>query len=158
MKQITEKSETEKSEDRFVNRMSKPWSVERSIVLNLRPKRKWKEGLTTEQLLKLINSERKRIKKYSKGKIYDSISLINRFGSKDYAIYIVSRIGWVDDKNKNIEHRYFNIKEKDETVREKGRLGHRKEIINIKKNNVEYHERKTLPQEKELEGIRKRNK
>ena len=143
-------SATVKIRDRFMNRMNKQWSVERSVILNLRPKRNWEHGLTTDELLKKINSERKRKKEYGKGKIYDSISLINRFGSVDYGIYIASRIGWIDKKNKTTEYRYFNIKELNETDREKRKLDSKKEIVKLKEKNVEYHEKKTIPQEQKI--------
>jgi len=143
----------EKRQDRFINAMNKPWSVERSIIINMKPRRTWESGLTVDKLLSLINSERKRKKKYKKGKIYDAISLINRFGTIDWGIYIATRVGWVDDEKKNTEHRYFNIKEPDETDREKRRLDHKKEIINSKESNVEYHEKVTIPQEQKIAQI-----
>jgi len=122
---------TEKLRDRFMNRMSKQWSVERSVILNLRPRRNWEEGLATEELLKKINSERKRKKKYGKGKIYDAISLINRFGSVDYGIYIASRVGWIDRENKTTEYRYFNIQELNEADREKKKIRFQKRNCRI---------------------------
>lgn len=134
----------------FMSRMEKPWSVERSIIINMKPKRSWKSGLTTQQILDKVNSERKRNKKYSKGKVYHAISLINRFGSIDYGIYLVSRSG--SDEYVTNEHRYFNLKELVDSDIEKRRLEHQKQIKMLKKSNVVYHEEKTIPQEQVIKN------
>lgn len=143
----------QKLRDKFILRMSKEKSVERAVVILLRPRRSWENGLSSDKLLELVNKEKR--KKYKKNRVYEAISLINRFGVTDWGIYIISRHGWVDtDNNKNIEYRYFNVKEPNETRREFDKLDYKKDIINIKEDNVNYHESKTILQESQLETLR----
>lgn len=149
---------TEKLRDKFINRMMKPWSVEREIILTIRPLRLWEVGLATDELLEKINENRKKKRPYNKQVIYDSISLINRFGSSDYGVFIVSRGGYSNSNNKEgYEYRYFNVKDPDTIDGEKRKILYKGEILDIKETNLEYHEKKTIPQEAQLKEIQAQN-
>jgi len=132
-------------EEKFEYRMTKN-SVEKEIYVILKPMKSWETGLSFLRLKARVEERRKRT--FCNGRIYEAISLLNRFG-KDYGIYIRSGYGHVGDKdNKNkIEYRYFVPTEQFDISKEKSNLEYRKEIINLKEDNLEHHEKVTIPQE-----------
>ncbi len=113
----------EKQKQRFNGiTMQQGHSIPFQVREHLKNKRKWEEGLTVEQLRKLVKhsivkfarlnlKEQKRVvvqkKKISKGSIYTAISKINRFSEP--AFYIISSFGYLEDGKK--EFRYFTPKE-----------------------------------------------
>lgn len=138
-------------QEKFEYRMTKN-SVEKEIYVVLKPKQSWESGMSLIKLKEEIEARRKRT--FCEGRIYEAISLLNRFG-KPYGIYIRSAYGHVtDENNKNkIEYRYFVPTEQFDISKEKSDLEYRKEIINLKEGNLEHHEKVTIPQEQKIAQI-----
>jgi len=150
MKQF--KTSIEKARERFESRMKDKLSVEFVIIPILKPKKTWENGLTFKQLKAEVEARKKRV--FSDNRIYDAISLLNRFGA-DWDIYIRSEARAVldDDNKKKREHRYFTLKEQWDISQEKKKLDDRREVINLKEQHVEYHEKITIPQEQKVAMI-----
>lgn len=145
------KSNIEKLRDKFNRRMGKEKSIERAVVILLKPRHRWETGLSIESLLKMIIKEKKST--YGKDRIYEAISLINRFG-QPWKIYIISQNGWYEqDGERKHEYRYFTPEEPQDIVREKDKLEDKKDIIGLKENHLEHYEHVDLPQEAKLEEI-----
>jgi len=141
------------SQETFEYRMTKH-SVEKEVYVVLKPKKSWKSGLSFNKLKEEIEQRRQR--PFCKGRIYEAISLLNRFG-KPYGIYIRSGYGHVEDKDNKtkIEYRYFVPTEQFDISKEKVDLEHRKEIIGLKEDHLEHHEKVTIPQEQKLAEIQR---
>lgn len=98
--------------------MQQGHSIPFQVREHLKNKRRWENGLTIDNLRKLIKhsivkfarlnlkEEKRRVvqkKKVSKGSIYNAISKINRYSKP--AFYIMSSFGYI--KNGKKEYRYF---------------------------------------------------
>lgn len=139
--------------EKFEYRMTKH-SVEKEIYVILKPKKSWETGLSFIKLKEEV--EKRRHRPFCDGRIYDAISLLNRFG-KPYGIYIRSGYGHVedDDNQRKIEYRYFVPTEQFDISKEKTDLEHRKDIIELKEDHLEHHEKVTIPQEQKLAEIQR---
>ena len=146
------KTSIEKAKERFESRMKDKLSVEFVIIPILKPKKTWENGLTFKQLKSEVEARKKRV--FSDNRIYDAISLLNRFGA-DWDIYIRSEARAVldEDNKQKREHRYFTLKEQWDISQEKKKLDDRREVINLKEQHVEYHEKITIPQEQKVAMI-----
>ena len=140
-------------EEKFEYRMGKH-SVEADVILITKPRTSWESGISFLNLKKEIEKMRK--KEYCDGRIYEAISLINRFG-KDYGVYLRSGYGWIEDINneRKLEYRYFIPTESFDIQKEKGDLDYKKQIINLKEGSLEHHEKITIPQEQKIAQIQR---
>ena len=128
-------------------------SVEFTIIPIIKPFTSWKNGISFIKLKEEVEKIKK--KNYCAGRIYQAISLINRFG-KDYGVYLRNEIGEIEVDGKiKMEYRYFVPKEQEDISREKGDLEYRKEIVNLRENHLEHHEKVTIPQEEKLAEIQR---
>ena len=141
------------SQEKFEYRMTKH-SVEKEVYVILKPKKSWEAGLSFKKLKEEIELRRQR--SFSEGRIYEAISLLNRFG-KPYGIYVRSGYGHVEDENNKtkIEYRYFVPTNQFDISKEKTDLEHKKDIIDLKEDNLEHHEKITIPQEQKLLEIQR---
>lgn len=143
------------AEEKFEYRIRKQHSIESCVILSIREKKcfSWETGLSFKKLKPEV--ERRRGKKVSDVRVYQAISLINRYG-KRFGVYIRSGIGYVesDESNKRkIEHRYFIPKDEEDISDEKRDLDNKRIILNLKDEHIRFHEEITLPQEKRLSEI-----
>lgn len=144
----------EEQKRRFEYRIKKEKSIERTIWAHLKPKHSWEEGITIEQIRDIVIKEKK--KKYTKNRIYQAISDIDRFGSR-WGLYIKSDYGWVDTiEGKKKEFRYFTPIKSNDIEREFSKLSNRKGNVNLREQSLEYHEKVTIPQEQKIEQIRQK--
>ncbi len=143
-------------EETFEHRIRSQLSVESCIILTLRDKKcfSWMNGLSFIKLKGEV--ERRRKRDFCDGRVYEAISLINRYG-KRFAVYIRSGFGYVEDENnkRKIEYRYFVPKELPDINDEKRDLDNREEIIDLKKSHLQHHEEITIPQEQKLAQIQR---
>jgi hypothetical protein len=143
-------------QEKFEYRIKKQNSVELCIINSLRDREcfSWENGMSFEELKGEVELRRKR--PFCKGTIYESISLINRYGRR-FAVYIRSAHGPVitDENETKIVYRYFIPIEQFDVSNEKRDLDHKEQIINLKKGHLEYHEQVTIPQEKRLNEIQR---
>lgn len=141
-------------QEKFEDRRSKTNSVECCIIIEMRvkPSINWKTGLTFKELKELIQKRRNR--KFTDQRIYEAISLINRYG-KSHGVYLRSGYDYIVDEgnNKKPQFRYFIPMETDDINRERTDLEHKKDIIELKQEHIQYHETVTIPQEVELQQL-----
>jgi hypothetical protein len=142
-------------QEKFDYRINKQNSVECCLIIEIKEKRAkdWESGLTFKELKKSIEKRRKR--NFSDIRIYDAISLINRYG-KHHGVYLRSEYGFVidNDNNRHPQWRYFIPTNHDDINREYGDLENKKMIIGLKEDHLQHHEQITIPQEKQLEELR----
>ena len=138
--------------EKFDYRINRDSSVEKSIYVELKPRKNWNDGLTLKELKKRIELKHKA--EYSVGRIYEAVSLINRYG-KNHDIYIRSGYGWVTDSsnNKKVQYRYFVPTEQFDISKEREDLEHKHEVVLMKEEHLEHHEKITIPQEQALKEI-----
>lgn len=139
------------AEEKFEYRMSKQ-SIEREICILGKPKKTWETGWSIKKLKKEVEIRKGR--NYSKGRIYEAVSLINRFG-KPYGIYLRSAYGFVEDENnkRKKEYRYFVPTDVADIMDEKRHLESREEILQLKGNHLEHHHKITIPQERKIQEL-----
>lgn len=140
--------------EKFEYRMSKQTSVECCIIIEIKERRaiNWATGIAFKLLKQFV--ERRRNRKFTNQRIYEAISLINRYGIH-HGVYLRSEYGFAIDEenNKSPEYRYFIPTEQDDINRERSDLEHKEEILGLKKEHLQYHEQITIPQEKQLTTI-----
>jgi len=142
-------------QEKFDYRMEKKgMSIEKEVCLILKPRTSWEAGLSFNKLKAEV--ERRFNRTFCNGRIYEAVSLINRFG-KHQAVYLRSSFGYVVDENniRKIEHRYYIPTEPEDVYREEKDLENRKEIIHLKKDHLEHHTKVTIPQEQKLALIQR---
>lgn len=143
-------------QEKFEDRIKKQLSVESCVILTLRERKcfSWRTGLSFKRLKGEV--ERKRKRNFCDGRIYEAISLINRYG-KRFAVYIRSDFGYVEDEDnkRKIEYRYFVPKGLPDINDEKRDLDNKEEVVSLKKSHLQYHEEITLPQEQRLAQIQR---
>lgn len=146
-------------QEKFEYRINKQNSVECCLIIEIKEKRarNWETDLTFKELKKLIEKRRKR--PFSDMRIYDAISLINRYG-KHHGVYLRSEYGFVIDSNnnKNSQWRYFIPTEQDDINREFGDLENKKIIVGLKEEHLQHHEQITIPQENRMQELYNENK
>lgn len=141
--------------EKFEHRMGKSgMSVEKEICLILQPRTSWTKGLSFVNLKAEVERRFKRT--FCNGRIYEAISLINRYG-KNQSIYLRSEFGYVEDENQNkkIEYRYYIPTEPDDVNRERKDLENKREIINLKEDHLEHHEKVTIPAREQIALIQR---
>lgn len=140
-------------EEKFEYRMTKH-SVEKEVYVILKPLKSWETGLSFKKLKEEVEKRRQRT--FCDGRIYEAVSLLNRYG-KPYGIYIRSGYGHVEDEDneRKIEYRYFVPTEQFDISKEKTDLDHRKQIVLLKEDNLDYHEKITIPQEIKIAQIQR---
>jgi len=141
------------TQEKFEYRMKKN-SIEKEIYVILKPKKSWDMGLSFKRLKGEVERRRKRT--FCNGRIYEAISLLNRYG-KPYGIYLRSAYGYVEDEDnkRKIEYRYFVPTQQFDIDSEKRNLEYKGEIIELKTENLEHHEKVTIPQEIQLAEIQR---
>jgi|ETNvirnome_2_300_1030623.scaffolds.fasta_scaffold01131_5 hypothetical protein len=140
-------------EEKFEYRISKQ-SVEADVIVITKPKTTWQKGIPFLKLKAEVEKRRKR--EYSEGRIYEAISLINRFG-RAYGIYLRSAYGWAEKligKSK-LEYRYFVPTDDFDIQKEKMDLENKKVIVGQKEAHLEHHEKVTIPQEQKIAQIQR---
>ena len=146
------KTSIEKARERFERRMNDKLSVEFVIIPILQPRKTWENGLTFKQLKEEV--ERRKNKIFSDNRIYDAVSLLNRFGAR-WDIYIRTEARSVlnEENKQKKEHRYYTLSDQFDISNEKKKLDDRKEIIVLKERHVEHHEKVSIPQKVEISQI-----
>ena len=141
-------------QDKFQHRWEKDKSVEKQVYAFTKGRKSWREGITFKKLKEKIEISLKR--PYCEGRIYEAISLLNRFG-EDIDIYLRSSSDWVDDEdnNKKREHRYYVPTEPHAINDEETDLENKEENVRLKQKHLEHHREITIPQEQKLAEIQR---
>ena len=136
----------------FERRWEKDRSVEKQVYTFTKRRKCWDEGITFKKLKEKIEISLK--KPYCEGRIYEAISLLNRYGE---GLGIILRSSSNRNDEGKMEYRYYVPTTQEDIVNEERDLGSRESNIQLKQGNLEHHRKITIPQEIKIEAIRNEN-
>ena len=136
---------------------TKPLSSYSLIYNNLKFRKDWYQGLTTEQIQDKIGKilVRHKKKRVCKGTIYNCISWINRI--KELGIFIDNQVNIyeVAGKIKKREHRYFCPYDDFDRQKVRDKLDSKAKIVQLKRNTLDAFEEE-IKQEQATQEVKKR--